>query len=79
MSVLVFKIGYFLLIFRDDGGCKHVVALLFALVVWGERHTDRYTETCTDVKCVWDNPRRESKPRKMDEISMSKRKECAHF
>nr|XP_034315695.1 uncharacterized protein LOC117685416 [Crassostrea gigas] len=33
----------------DDGGCKHVVALLFSLVDWNERHTDRNTATCTDV------------------------------
>ncbi|XP_065929416.1 uncharacterized protein [Magallana gigas] len=55
----------------DDGGCKHVVALLFSLVEWSERHTDRNTATCTDVQCLWDKPRRESKPKKLDDISKS--------
>ena len=49
---------------RDDGGCKHVVALLFSLVEWSERHMDRNTATCTDVHCVWDRLRRESKPKR---------------
>ena len=57
--------------FSDDGGCKHVVAMLFSLMDWGERHLDRNTESCTDIRCTWDFPRRESKPKKMDEIKMT--------
>ena len=57
--------------FSDDGGCKHVVAMLFSLMDWGERHLDRNTESCTDVPCAWDFPRRESKPKKMDDIKMT--------
>ncbi|KAK3091881.1 hypothetical protein FSP39_023407 [Pinctada imbricata] len=55
----------------DDGGCKHVVALLFSLAQWSERHTDRNTETCTDRKCVWDVPRKVSMPKLLDEIELS--------
>ncbi|KAK3106582.1 hypothetical protein FSP39_023075, partial [Pinctada imbricata] len=56
---------------QDDGGCKHVVALLFSLAQWSERHTDRNTETCTDRRCVWDVPRKVSMPKLLDEIELS--------
>ena len=55
---------------RDDGGCN-VVALLFSLVEWSERHMDRNTATCTDVHCVWDRPRKESKLKKLDDVGKS--------
>lgn len=55
----------------DDGGCKHVVALLFSLSLWSMRHIDRNTETYTDRKCIWDIPREESKPKLLDEIEQS--------
>ncbi|XP_063444855.1 uncharacterized protein LOC134725172 [Mytilus trossulus] len=55
----------------DDGGCKHVVALLFCLANWSDRHIDRNTETCTDTKCGWDIPRKVSVPMKLDSIEHS--------
>ncbi|XP_046550286.1 uncharacterized protein LOC124260081 [Haliotis rubra] len=38
----------------DDGACKHVVALLFSIVDWSDRHVDRSTETCRcqNVRCA---------------------------
>ena len=48
-----------------------MVALLFSLTLWSERHVDRNTETCTDRKCKWDVPRKESKPKLFDEIEQS--------
>ena len=56
---------------RDDGGCKHVVALLFSLVEWSERHMDRNTATRTDAHCVRDRQRIESKPQNLDDIGKS--------
>ena len=47
------------------------MALLFSLADWSERHLDRSTETCTDTKCIWDVPRKESKPQKLDDIEYS--------
>lgn len=47
------------------------MALLFSLSLWSERHIDRNTETCTDRKCIWDVPRKESKPKLLDEIEQS--------
>jgi hypothetical protein len=39
---------YFVVVaFRDDGSCKHRVALLFALHDFCERHQDLGTEACT--------------------------------
>lgn len=47
------------------------MALLFSLTLWSGRHIDRNTETCTDRKCTWDVPRKESKPKLLDEIEQS--------
>lgn len=47
------------------------MALLFSLSLWSERHIDRNTETCTDRKCIWDVPRKESKPKLLNEIEQS--------
>ncbi|XP_062581899.1 uncharacterized protein LOC134243679 [Saccostrea cucullata] len=58
----------------DDGSCKHCTALSFALAAFCDRHKDRHTEVGTDVKCVWDKPRKESKPCRVKEICISHRK-----
>lgn len=47
------------------------MALLFSLADWSDRHTDRNTEACTDTKCEWDIPRKESLPMKLDDIEHS--------
>lgn len=47
------------------------MALLFSLSLWSERHIDRNTETCTDRKCIWDVPCKESKPKLLNEIEQS--------
>ena len=59
-ETLHFNVQY--LLFRDDGDCKHVVALFFSLTLWPERHVDRNTETGTERKRKWVVPRKESKP-----------------
>ena len=40
-----FRAGYdcICMNFRDDGGCKHVVALLLDFISFTERHKDRGT------------------------------------
>lgn len=48
-----------------------MVALLFCLAGWSDRHIDRHTETCTDVKCSWDIARKESVPMKLNDIEHS--------
>ena len=53
---------------RDDGGCKHVVALLLALLDFTERHKDRATLVGTDVTCKWDKPRKQSMPKRIQDI-----------
>ncbi|XP_061185059.1 uncharacterized protein LOC133193101 [Saccostrea echinata] len=57
----------------DDGSCKHCTALSFALAAFCDRHKDRHTEVGTDVRCVWDKPRKESKPCRVKEICFSHR------
>ncbi|CAG2212861.1 unnamed protein product [Mytilus edulis] len=52
----------------DDGSCKHVVALLFALSSFVSRHTDRHTLVGTDTICAWDKPKQETKPSKIAEL-----------
>ncbi|KAK4316185.1 hypothetical protein Pmani_012694 [Petrolisthes manimaculis] len=37
----------------DDGGCKHVVALLFAVAEYTEK---KGQQSCTDVASTWDKP-----------------------
>ena len=53
---------------RDNGSCKHCVALIFSLSSFCERHRDRGTEVCTDVQCVWDKPRKKSNPNEIINI-----------
>ena len=55
----------------DDGSCKHCTALSFAVAAFCDRHKDRHTEVGTDVRCVWDKPRKESKPCRVKEICTS--------
>ncbi|XP_062567661.1 uncharacterized protein LOC134229863 [Saccostrea cucullata] len=57
----------------DDGSCTHCTALSFSLAFFCDRHKDRHTEVGTDVKCVWDKPRKESKPCRVKEICISHR------
>ncbi|KAK4319940.1 hypothetical protein Pmani_009142 [Petrolisthes manimaculis] len=38
---------------EDDGGCKHVVALLFAVAEYTEK---KGQQSCTDVASTWDKP-----------------------
>lgn len=54
--------------FRDDGSCKHVVALLFSLNSFCERHVDRHTHVGTDAQCSWDKARAESRPVQIDDL-----------
>ncbi|XP_070567793.1 uncharacterized protein [Ptychodera flava] len=46
----------------DDGSCKHVTCLLFAVADFNDRRTDRHTAVGTDNRCEWSRPRRESQP-----------------
>lgn len=55
---------------RDNGTCKHCVALLFSLSSFCERHRDRGTQVGTDVQCQWDKPRKKSNPKKIKDIDM---------
>ena len=55
---------------RDNGTCKHCVALLFAVSDFCCRHKDRSTEVGTNVECVWDKPRNESTPMEVDDIDI---------
>ena len=55
---------------RDNGTCKHCVALLFAVSDFCCRHKDRSTEVGTDVECVWDKPRNESTQMEVDDIDI---------
>jgi hypothetical protein len=61
------------IVFRDDGSCKHCVALLFALHDFCERHQDRGTEACTDKPCKWDRPRQGSNPVTTQNIDIGKK------
>ena len=54
--------------FRNDGGCKHVMALLLSLVDFVERHKNKSTVTGTDAQCKWDKPRHESRPKKYQTV-----------
>ena len=38
------------------------MTLSFAVAAFCDRHKDRHTEVGTDVRCVLDKPRKESKP-----------------
>ena len=69
-----FRAGYdcICIYFSDDGGCKHVVALLLDLISFTERHKDRGTLVGTDSACKWDKPRKESKPMKIVDIDFSR-------
>lgn len=55
---------------RDNGTCKHCVALLFSLSSFCERHRDRGTQVGTDLQCQWDKPRKKSNPKKITDIDM---------
>ncbi|XP_063859289.1 uncharacterized protein LOC135100387 isoform X1 [Scylla paramamosain] len=46
----------------DDGSCKHVVALMFAIEDFVSRRGDHASApTCTDLPCMWNKPRRNTK------------------
>lgn len=45
-----------------------MAALLFSLWSFTDRHKDRHTEVGTDVRCIWDQARKESVPQLFDEI-----------
>ncbi|XP_063412943.1 uncharacterized protein LOC134695595 [Mytilus trossulus] len=63
----------------DDGSCKHVVALLFALSYFVSRHTDRHTLVGTDTICAWDKPKQETRPSKIAELEyFSKKSDMKH-
>ena len=62
------NIHYLFFIFRDDGPCKHCVALLFSLSSYSDRHRDRFTETCIDQEFQWDKPKKTSVPMEIDDI-----------
>ena len=59
----------------DDGGCKHVVAVLFALIDFVDRHKDRGTVVGTDITCKWDKPRRQTLPTRIDDIDFRRQTE----
>ncbi|CAG2212997.1 unnamed protein product [Mytilus edulis] len=64
---------------RDDGSCKQVVALLFALSSFVSRHTDRHTLVGTDTICAWDKPKQETRPSKIAELEyLSKKSDIKH-
>ena len=52
----------------DDGSCKHVVALLFAIEDFTNRRLDKGTSVGTDKPCEWTKPRRTSVPVKVEEL-----------
>ncbi len=52
----------------DDGSCKHVMCLLFSVVDFCERNSDRNTASCTDTKCQWSVRRKESKPMRVVDL-----------
>lgn len=66
MYVIFIKKFIVIFLAKDDGGCKHAVALLFSFSLWSERHIDRYTKTCTDRKSILDVSQ-EPKPKLLDE------------
>ena len=52
-------------VFRDDGSCKHVVALMYAVANFVHRNEVNLTiqqPTPTDLPCAWDKPRKPSEP-----------------
>ncbi len=53
---------FFIVPFRDDSSCKHVVALLFAVERYTASLTDHNMEVCTDTPAYWAKPHRESQP-----------------
>lgn len=77
---VVFKINCTLGIFSicsDDGSCKHVVALIFALADYNDRRTDKNTAVGTDLPCEWSRPRSESKPVKVTDLDYRHTKDGA--
>ena len=58
--------------FRDDGSCKHVTALMFAVADFCERNTDRNTASCTDSKCMWSIRRKDSTPIRVVDLDYRK-------
>ncbi len=58
--------------FSDDGSCKHVTALMFAVVDFCDRNADRFTASCTDVKCQWTVRRKDSTPIRVVDLDYRK-------
>ncbi|XP_063859290.1 uncharacterized protein LOC135100387 isoform X2 [Scylla paramamosain] len=56
----------------DDGSCKHVVALMFAIEDFVSRRGDHASApTCTDLPCMWNKPRRNTKQIKAVDLDHS--------
>lgn len=72
-SKLFYILTFWCFFFRDDGGCKHVVAFLFASIDFLERHRDRGTLVGTDVQCQWNKPRKVRQPKKIADINFNQR------
>ena len=47
------------------------MALLFSVVSFLERHKDQHSQSCTDIECVWDKPRKSSQPMEVDDINIA--------
>ena len=45
--------------------------MLFSLLSFLERHKDQNSQSCTDVECIWDKPRKISLPMEVDEINIT--------
>ena len=59
--------------FREsDGSCKHVSCLLFALVDFNDRRTDKNAEVGTDLQCQWTKARKVSQPVKVEQLDYRK-------
>ena len=61
-------------LYSDDGSCKHVVALLFAVEDFTTRRLDTGTAVGTDKPCEWTKPRRTSVPVKIEELDYRRNK-----
>ena len=65
--------------FSDAGSCKHAVALMFALADFHRRTLDRATAVGTDEPRVWSVPRRESQPKRMEEMQFFANRDASHL
>lgn len=49
-------------IHRDDGSCKHIVALMYAVANFIHRNEAETQQTSTSLPCAWNKPRTTSGP-----------------